>query len=72
MESDKNLIVKGLKNLAIALPLMFAGPSFYFWVGVKSIQSGTYIGLAISLVLMAAAVFFMVRGIRLVLRGFFR
>lgn len=71
MESHKNLIVKGLKSLAISLPLMFAGPAFYFWVGVKSIQTGSYVGLAFSLFLMAAAVFFMVRGIRLMLRGFF-
>jgi hypothetical protein len=69
--ANKGKIAEGIRSLAIALPLMFAGPTIMHLWGTKSMQSGTWIAFIIALVVMGAAVFFMVQGIRNMLRGFF-
>jgi small neutral amino acid transporter SnatA (MarC family) len=70
--ADKEKIAHGLRNLAIALPLMFAGPTILHLWGIRSIENGTWIGFGIALFIMAAAVYFMVQGIRQMLKGFFQ
>jgi large-conductance mechanosensitive channel len=68
--ANKEQLVSGLRHLSLALPLMFAGPTFYFILGRQALKDGTYFWAIVSLLIMAAAVFFMVKGIRKLLKGF--
>lgn len=71
MASDKEKIVSGMRLLAVALPLIFSGPALFVALGQPAAQRGNYLWLGISILLMLAAVYFMVRGLRRVLAGFF-
>lgn len=61
----------GLRFMAIALPLIFSGPALYVALGLPAAQSGNYLWMVISILLMLVAVFFTVKGLRTVLKGFF-
>lgn len=71
MASDKDKIGRGIRFLAIALPLIFTAPGLFFILGVPAYKQGSYLWLGISVFLMLVAVFFMVKGLRTVLAGFF-
>lgn len=71
MASDRDKIMQGLRFLAIALPLIFSGPALYVALGLPAARNGNYIWMGLSILLMLVAVFFMVKGLRTVLRGFF-
>lgn len=69
--TNKNQLVKGLKYLAGALPLSFAGPVILFST-FKNQDHLFYIPILIlSLCAMAAAVFLMFRGIKTVMKSLF-
>ena len=70
-ESNKELLLQGIRYLALALPLIFTGPALYFWLGATGIRQGNYLWAAVSLVVMGLAVFLTVRGLRTLLKGFF-
>ncbi len=69
--ANKDKIVKGLNQLALAFPFFLLGPSFYYWKGAKGIDNGQWWWTAISAALMLTAIFFLVRGLRLTMAGFF-
>ncbi|MDR9375066.1 MAG: DUF6095 family protein [Schleiferiaceae bacterium] len=71
MASDKTQIIKGMRFLAAALPLIFTAPGLYVYLGVPTMEQGRYLWLGICLILMLAAVFLGVMGLRAILRGFF-
>ncbi len=71
MESDKQKIAEGIRFLAVALPLVFSGPALYVGLGIPASRDGNYLWMGISVLVMLVAVFFMVKGIRRVLSGFF-
>lgn len=71
MASDKEKISKGIRFLAVALPLVFTAPGLFYILGIPAYKNGSYLWLSISIVLMLVAVFFMVKGLRTVLAGFF-
>ncbi len=71
MASDKDKIAKGMRFLAIALPLIFTAPGIFYLAGIPAYQKGNYLWLVASIILMLVAVFFMVKGLRTVLAGFF-
>ena len=71
MAADKDKIAKGIRSLAIALPLIFTAPGLYFLAGIPASRTGNYWWVAGSLILMLVAVFFMVKGLRQILAGFF-
>jgi ABC-type nickel/cobalt efflux system permease component RcnA len=71
MAADKEKIAKGIRSLAIALPLIFTAPGLYFLAGMPASRTGNYWWMAASLILMLVAVFFMVKGLRQILAGFF-
>ncbi len=71
MASDRDKIMHGLRFMAIALPLIFSGPALYVALGLPASRQGNYIWLGVSILLMLVAVFFTVKGLRTVLKGFF-
>lgn len=71
MPSDKKEIIRGMRFLAAALPLIFTAPGLYVYLGVPTMEQGRYLWLAICLVLMLGAIFLGVLGLRAILRGFF-
>lgn len=71
MASDKEKIAKGMRFLAVALPLIFTAPGLFYILGIPAYKNGSYLWIIISLALMLVAVFFMVKGLRTVLSGFF-
>lgn len=71
MASDQNKILEGLRFLAVALPLIFSGPALFVALGQPAARQGNYLWMGISVLLMLVAVFFMVKGLRTVVAGFF-
>jgi hypothetical protein len=65
--SDKEVLVRGIRLLAFALPLIFTGPALYFAVGTH--QGWVWPTVAIGI--MALAVYLVVKGIRTLIKGFF-
>lgn len=69
--TDKNLLFKGLKFLAGALPLSFIGPVVLF----SSFKNQDHVWfipvMIIALLAMAAAVFLMFKGISTVMKALF-
>ena len=69
--TNKNLLIKGLKYLAGALPLSFVGPVVLF-SSFKNQEHAWFIPILIfALVAMAAAVFLMFKGISTVMKALF-
>lgn len=71
MAANREKIAKGIRALAIALPLIFTAPGLYFLAGMPASRNGNYWWMALSIILMLVAVFFMVKGLRTILAGFF-
>ncbi len=71
MASDKDKIASGIRFMAIALPLIFTGPALYVALGQPMARQGNYLWIGISILVMLVAVFFTVKGLRTILRGFF-
>jgi hypothetical protein len=67
MKSNQDIIVSGLFRLATAFPFMFIGPALFIGKGT----TGAWYWTALSLAIMLTGVFFIVTGLRRVLRGFF-
>jgi hypothetical protein len=69
--TNKNLLLKGLKYLAGALPLSFIGPVVLF-SSFKNQEHAWYIPVLIfALLAMAAAVFLMFKGINTIMKSLF-
>lgn len=70
MSSDKNQIVKGIKFLAIALPLMVLGPVI-LTIGYRALNDGIYFWIIIGVILILIAVIIAFLGIKTILNGLF-
>lgn len=69
--TDKNMLFKGLKFLAGALPLSFIGPVVLF-SSFKNQEHVWFIPIMLfALLAMAAAVFLMFKGISIVMKALF-
>lgn len=71
MAANRDKIMHGIRFMAIALPLIFSGPALYVALGLPAARQGNYIWMGVSVLLMLVAVFFAVKGLRTILRGFF-
>ena len=67
MSSNKDLISKGLRYLAFSFPFLFGGPTLFVAMYAKDLTFWIYFSVGI----MALAVFLAVKGLRMVLKGFF-
>lgn len=70
MASNKEKLMKGINILALAFPFIFLGPSLYYWKG-EAVRQGEWIWAAVSILMMAAGVALIIRGLAVILDGFF-
>lgn len=69
--TDRDLLMKGLQNLGISFLLMFIGPTLLF-IAFTNEDIPTYpLLLAGSLIICALAVYFLYRGLKIVVQGIF-
>ena len=61
---NRKILDKGIKNLLIALPLLFIGPSIIYnaWINKQNIWH--YLVLAIGILLSFLAVYFLFKGVQ--------
>ena len=70
--TDKNLLAKGLKTMAISLGCMFLGPTLYY-IALTNKEKPLYIPiLIIAVIICALAIFFAFRGINTILNSMFK
>jgi len=70
MSSNKEVITKGIKFLAGALPLMFLGP-FLLTIGFKAINDGNYIWTILGAIICLTSIVLAFIGIKTILNGLF-
>lgn len=70
MPNNKSIIIKGIKYLGIALPLMILGPVI-LTIGFKAQQDGIYIWLIIGVVIILVAILCALLGVKTILTGLF-
>jgi len=71
MATNKELLSKGIKFLAYALPLLFIGPSIIYNAFMNKDSLWHYLVLAIGISACVAAVYFMFLGLKTVMKGIF-
>ncbi len=70
-KTNRDLLVKGIQNLGICVFLMFLGPTLLY-MAFSNQENTTYIlVLIISIVVCALAVFFLFRGIHIIMKSLF-
>ncbi len=70
MSSKKTILTKGIKFLAIALPLMILGPVL-LTIGFRALNSNEYLFLIIGLIIIFFAIIFAFKGVKTILNGLF-
>ena len=70
MSSNKDEIVKGIKYMAIALPLMILGP-VVLTIGFRAQNDGNYLWLIIGGLIIIGAIIVAFKGIKTILNGLF-
>ena len=69
--TNKDLLVKGLKKMAISLVMMFAGPTL-FYIATTNKEKPLYILiLIISLLICGGAIFFAFKGLQIIMNSMF-
>ena len=71
METDKDLLGKGVKYLFGALPLMFIGPSVMYNAFMNKNNTGYYVVLIIGCSICIVSVFLAFKGIRTITNALF-
>ncbi len=70
-KTDRDLLVKGLQNMGICLVLMFLGPTLLY-IAFSNQDKPTYLlVLIISIIVCALAIFFLFRGINIIMKSLF-
>ena len=71
MATSKELLLKAIKYLAGALPLLFLGPSLIYNAFMNKENGWHYLVLAIGIVTCISAVFLMFVGLKTIMRSLF-
>lgn len=71
MATNKDLLSKGIKYLAGALPLLFIGPAFIYNAFMNEQNIWHYLVLAIGVIACLAAMFLMYLGLRTIMKSLF-
>ena len=72
MNTDKEILAKGLKYMGISLVLMFTGPSLLYFV-IGNQESSTYIPLLIiGILICIAAIIVAFKGIQTIMDSMFK
>lgn len=70
MDNNKDEIVKGIKFLAFALPLMILGPVI-LTIGYRAMNDGIYFWFIMGCILIIGAIVVAFKGIKTILNGLF-
>ena len=69
--TNKEILIKGLKKMAISLIMMFAGPTL-FYIATTNKEKQLYVPiLVISLLICAGAVFLAFKGLQTIMNSMF-
>ena len=71
MRTNKELLSKGIKYLAGALPLLFIGPSLIYNAFMNQQNVWHYLILVIGIVACIAAMYFMYKGLKIIMQSLF-
>lgn len=71
MSNSKNEIVKGVKIMAITLPLMILGPVI-LTIGFRALNDGIYIWIVLGTLIILATIVLAFKGIKTILNGLFK
>ncbi|MFV8326296.1 DUF6095 family protein [Flavobacterium sp. ZS1P14] len=71
MATNKELLSKGIKYLAGALPLLFIGPAVIYNAFMNQQNAWHYLVLAIGIVACLAAMFLMFLGLKTIMKSLF-
>nr|WP_315146632.1 DUF6095 family protein [uncultured Flavobacterium sp.] len=71
MSTNKELLSKGIKKLAWALPLLFIGPSLIYNAFINKQNVWHYLVLGIGIAICFGAVYLAFSGLRLLMRSLF-
>ncbi|MFE3866664.1 DUF6095 family protein [Flavobacterium sp. LS2P90] len=71
MATNKELLAKGIKYLAGALPLLFIGPSLIYNAFMNQENIWHYLVLAIGIIACIASMFLMFLGLKTIMKSLF-
>jgi hypothetical protein len=71
MATNKELLSKGIKYLAGALPLLFIGPSLIYNAFMNQQNVWHYLVLAIGIIACLGAMFLMYKGLKIIMKSIF-
>ena len=71
MATNKELLTKGIKKLAWAIPLLFIGPTLIHFAFINKSQSAFYFILGLGIIICLSAMFFMFMGLKIMVQSFF-
>jgi len=71
MSTNKELLTKGVKYLAWALPLLFIGPSLIYNAFINKQNAWHYLVLAIGITICIGSVYLIVLGLKTMMRSLF-
>jgi hypothetical protein len=71
MGTNKQLLSKGIKYLAGALPLLFIGPSLIYNAFMNQQNVWHYLILAIGITACLAAMYYMYMGLKIIMKSLF-
>jgi hypothetical protein len=71
MATNKELLSKGIKYLAGALPLLFIGPSLIYNAFMNQQNVWHYLVLAIGIIACLGAMFLMYMGLKIIMKSIF-
>ena len=71
MATNKELLTKGIKKLAWAIPLLFIGPTLIHFAFINKSQSVFYFILGLGIIICLSAMFFMFMGLKIMVQSFF-
>ena len=71
MATNKELLSKGIKYLAGALPLLFLGPAVIYNAFMNKQNVWHYLVLAIGIIACLAAMFLMYLGLKIIMKSLF-
>ena len=69
--TDKSILIKGLKFMAVSLVLMFAGPTLFYIVATNKDKPFYEVLLIIAILICAAAVFMAFKGLQTIMKSMF-
>ncbi|MEO8515759.1 MAG: DUF6095 family protein [Flavobacterium sp.] len=71
MHTDKDILSKGIKFIAWALPLYFIGPSVIYNAFINKNNAWHYIVLAVGIVISFLAIYLTFKGLKTILNSMF-